>query len=115
MKLMTTVIRRKWPREDAVFSLAVIAARRLDRPTTIMSKPQEQNFDDYKKAEAKALELLGEMKQTSAKKVDIELALLVALFELHKGTLPARTVGKIIEGHLGTLIPYYEESSDPSN
>lgn len=74
-----------------------------------MSTPQEKNFEDYKKAETKALELLAEMKQTSAKKVDIELALIVALFELHKGTLPAPTIGKIVQGHLDTLIPFYQQ------
>lgn len=75
-----------------------------------MSTPQEQNFNDYKKAETKALELLAEMKKTSARKVDIELALLVAVFELHKGTLPPATVAKIVEGHLGTLVPFYQQA-----
>lgn len=73
-----------------------------------MSTPQEENFQDYKKAEAKALELLAAMRQASARKVDIELALLVALFELHKGTLPAETIAKIVQGHLQTLVPFYQ-------
>ena len=73
-----------------------------------MTAPQEQNFEDYKKAEAKALELVAAMRQTSARKVDIELALLVAVFELHKGTLPAETVAKIVQGHLQTLVPFYQ-------
>ena len=47
------------------------------------------------------------MKGTSAKSVDIELALLVAVFELHKGRIPAETVAKIVHGHLETLIPFY--------
>lgn len=80
-----------------------------------MSTPQEKNFEDYKKAEAKALELLAEMKKTSAKKVDIELALMVALFELHKGTLPPQTIGKIVEGHLATLIPFYGQPPESPN
>ena len=77
-----------------------------------MSDATEANFQDYKKAETKALELLAEMKSASAKKVDIELALLVAIFELHKGILPAPTVAKIVQGHLETLIPFY--SAPPS-
>jgi hypothetical protein len=72
-----------------------------------MSTPTEQNFHDYKKAEKKALELLTEMKATTPRKVDIELALLVAIFELHKGTVPAATVATIIQGHLKQVVPHY--------
>ena len=67
----------------------------------------QENFTDYKRAEKKALELLAAMKATSPKKVDIELALLVAIFELHKGTLPAETIGAIVQGHLKQVIPFY--------
>ena len=67
----------------------------------------EKNFNDYKKAEKKALEILAEMKATSPKKGDIELALLVAIFELHKGALPAETIGAIVQGHLKQLLPHY--------
>lgn len=73
--------------------------------------PQEQNFQDYKKAEARALELLAEMEAVSPRKVDIELALITAVFELHRGQLPATTVAKIVHTHLETLVPFYEESS----
>ena len=76
-----------------------------------MSTPQEENFQDYKKAEAKALELLAAMRQTSARKVDIELALLVAVFELHRSTLPAETVAKVVQGHLQTLVPFYQAAA----
>lgn len=72
-----------------------------------MPTPTEQNFADYKKAEKKALEILAEMRAATPKKVDIELALLVAIFELHKGTVPAETVGAIIQGHLKQLLPFY--------
>ena len=72
-----------------------------------MSTPTEQNFHDYKKAEKKALELLAEMKAATPRKVDIELALLVAIFELHKGTVPAATVASIIQGHLKQVVPHY--------
>lgn len=80
-----------------------------------MTSPQEQNFEDYKKAEAKAMELLAEMKSVSPKKVDIELALITAIFELHKGLLPPATVGRIIQGHLETLVPFYEQQATPSS
>lgn len=72
-----------------------------------MATPTDENFLDYKRAEKKALEILREMKAVSAKKVDIELALLVAIFELHKGAMPAETVGAIVQGHLKQLLPYY--------
>jgi response regulator RpfG family c-di-GMP phosphodiesterase len=73
----------------------------------------DANFQDYKKAEKKALELLAAMKATSPKKTDIELALLVAIFELHKGTLPAETIGAIVQGHLKTLLPFYAGKLTP--
>lgn len=71
---------------------------------------EEQNFQDYKRAEAKALQLLKEMRATSPKKVDIELALLTAVFELHRGLMPPATIGKIVQTHLETLVPYYEQT-----
>ena len=76
--------------------------------------PQEQNFQDYKKAESKALEILSQMEATSARKVDIELALLTSIFELHKGQMPAATIARIIETHLETLVPFYEDTAKPS-
>ncbi len=72
-----------------------------------MATPTEQNFNDYKRAEKKALEILAAMKAASPKKVDIELALLVAIFELHKGLLPAETIGAVVQGHLKQIIPFY--------
>jgi len=72
-----------------------------------MATPTEQNFHDYKRAEKKALEILKEMKAATPKKVDIELALLVAVFELHKGVAPAETVAAIVQGHLKQLLPFY--------
>ncbi len=72
-----------------------------------MVTPAEENFHDYKRTEKKALEILAAMRAASPKKVDIELALLVAIFELHKGDVPAETVGAIVQGHLKTLLAYY--------
>ena len=72
-----------------------------------MPTPIEQNFNEYKKTEKKALEILAELKATSPKKGDIELALLVAIFELHKGPLSAETIGAIVQGHLKEIVPHY--------
>jgi len=79
-----------------------------------MATPTDENFHDYKKAERKALELLREMKTVSPKKVDIELALLVAIFELHKDSLPAGTISSIIQGHLKQLQPFYAGQKPPA-
>ncbi|HYP17906.1 MAG TPA: hypothetical protein VEQ65_11905 [Opitutus sp.] len=79
-----------------------------------MSTPTDQNFQDYKRAEKKALELLAAMKAVTPKKVDIELALLVAIFELHKASLPADTIGAIVQGHLKQLLPFYGAKPPPS-
>lgn len=72
-----------------------------------MATPADTNFQDYKRAEKKAIELLAAMKAVSPRKNDIELALLVAIFELHKGAVPPETVAAIIQGHLKTLLPFY--------
>jgi len=80
-----------------------------------MAGPTEENFHDYKKAETKALEILAEMKSVNARKVDTELALLVAIFELHKGTLPAETIARIVQGHLETLVNFYGAPPPASN
>lgn len=79
-----------------------------------MATPTEQNFIDYKNAEKKALEILAGMKAATPKKVDIELALLVAIFELHKGTMPAETIGAIVQGHVKQLLPHYIGKPAPS-
>lgn len=71
----------------------------------------DQNFQNYKQAEKKALEIVATMKSASANKVDIELALLVAVFELHKETVPAATIAAVIQGHLKQLVPHYASKS----
>ncbi len=80
-----------------------------------MTTPNEENFKYYKKAETKALEILADMKATTPKKMDIELALLVAIFELHKGELPAEAVAQIVQGHLETVEPYYTSQAQSGN
>ena len=79
-----------------------------------MATPTEENFQDYKRAEKKALELLAQMKAVTPKKVDIELALLVAIFELHKGAVPPETIAAIIQSHLKQLLPHYAPKAPPA-
>ncbi len=73
-----------------------------------MATPTELNFQDYKQAERKALEIVTAMKSASAKANDIELALLVAIFELHKESLAPEHVGGIVQDHLKQIIPFYQ-------
>jgi hypothetical protein len=80
-----------------------------------MTTPNEENFKYYKKVELKALEIAAEMKATTPKKMDVELALLVAIFELHKGTMPAESIGKIVQGHLDQIVPYYTTEAPKEN
>ena len=87
----------------------------LVRPLCAMATPNEENFNDYKRAEKKALQLLAEMKAVSPKTADIELALLVAIFELHKGTPTAPSVAMIVQGHLKQLVPYYAAKHPAGN
>jgi response regulator RpfG family c-di-GMP phosphodiesterase len=79
-----------------------------------MATPTDQNFLDYKKTEKKALELLAAMKAVTPKKADIEVALLVAIFELHKGSIPPSAVANIIQGHVKSLLPFYETPKAPN-
>ena len=72
-----------------------------------MPSPSEESFNDYKQAERKALDILAQMRTASPKKNDIELALLVAIFELHRREVAPEVVSAIIQGHLKTLVPYY--------
>jgi len=79
-----------------------------------MATPTEENFQAYKHAEKKALEIVAQMKSVNVKKTDIELALLVAVFELHKGTLPPEAIGAIVQGHLKQIIPFYAAMPPPA-
>lgn len=88
--------------------------RRLRLLAGVMPAANEQNFHDYKRAEAKALEIMRAMKTSTPRTVDIELALLVAIFELHKPSLPGPTVAKIIQGHLDVLSQHYARPAAPA-
>jgi len=81
-----------------------------------MSAATDQNFNDYKRAETKALEIMRAMKTTTPRTVDIELALLVAIFELHKSAgLPGPQVTKIVQGHLEVLSAHYARPPAPAS
>jgi indole-3-glycerol phosphate synthase len=82
-----------------------------ETPCGMSESAPDQNFQNYKQAERKALQIVAEMKAASANKVDIELALLVAVFELHKETVPAATIASIVQGHLKQIVPHYAVKS----
>lgn len=72
-----------------------------------MAASKEEQFQNYKKAERKALDLLAEMTAVTTNPVDIELALIVAVFELHKQSISAETTAGIIQEHLKALVTHY--------
>lgn len=78
-----------------------------------MQSQRDQNFKDYKRAEEKALQIVAEMQSVNAKSTDIELALLVAVFVLHKDSLPAIQIGSIVNAHVQQLIPFYQALQQP--
>ena len=78
-----------------------------ETPYAMSESAPDKNFLNYKLAEKKALEIVAAMKTASTNKVDIELALLVAVFELHKETVPSATIASVIQGHLKQLVPHY--------
>jgi len=104
------LFRHRGPREAAFPGRTGLDAAGLSAADGAMATPTEENFKDYKRAEKKALELLAEMRATTPKAVDIELALLVAIFELHKKSLPAGTIASIIQGHVNQLVPHFSRS-----
>lgn len=74
-----------------------------------MSAPSNpEAFGRYKEVEQKALEIVKELKTVSSNAVDIELALVVAVYELHKGDLPPATISKIINEHCGEIQRFYD-------
>lgn len=72
-----------------------------------MADSKQAAFENYKRVEAKALELLREMVQVTDNAVDIELALIVAVFELHKDSMSGETIASIITEHLKALKVHY--------
>lgn len=69
-----------WRVELRIRSSEGLTSTVLSQLSRSMTSPLDANFNDYKKAENKALEILKEMLSASVKPLDIELALLVAIF-----------------------------------
>ena len=80
-----------------------------------MADAPDPKFQSYKQAERKALDILAQMKSAGSNKVDMELAFLVAVFELHRGTAPSATVAAIVQGHLKQIVPYYASKETSAN
>ena len=69
----------------------------------------EENFNQYKKTESLALEIANQLIQQDVKLENVEIALLVAVYDLHqKRGIAVETTRKIILGHLDTITPFYQ-------
>jgi len=76
--------------------------------------PEEVAFRKYKEVEGDALRISSELQQKSAKLVDVELALLAAIFVAHRErdpNMPPEQVAQIIQGHVQQLIPFFKKGS----
>lgn len=67
----------------------------------------QESFDNYKKCEAQAIEIARQMSETGHKIEDMEIALIAAIFELHKGKTLPHTVAKIINNHVSNIGGFY--------
>ncbi|MBC2603670.1 hypothetical protein [Puniceicoccus vermicola] len=77
--------------------------------------PQEAAFEQYKEIEKQALRIASELMENSAKLVDVEVALIAAIFVAHRKrnpNMPAEQVAKIIQGHAHQLIPFFQNDSN---
>lgn len=75
-----------------------------------MAESARDKFEDYKRVEKRALDILAQLKEVTNNVVDVELALLVAVFELHKSILSSDAIAGVIESHLVTLREHYRTS-----
>ena len=67
----------------------------------------QEKFDNYKKAESQAIDIARQMNESGHKIEDIEIALIAAIFECHKGKTLPHTVAKIINNHVSNIGGYY--------
>ena len=77
--------------------------------------PQEAAFEQYKEIEKRALRISSELMENSAKLVDVEVALIAAIFVAHRQrnpNMPADQVAQIIQGHARQLIPFFSNDSN---
>lgn len=77
--------------------------------------PNEEAFEQYKKVEKEALRMASELMEQSAKVVDIEVAMIAAIFLVHRKrspNLPPEQVARIIQGHAEQLIPFFKNDTE---
>lgn len=83
--------------------------------TQMAETPQEVAFEKYKEIEKHAMRISAELLERSPKLVDVEVALIAAIFVAHKQrnpNMPADQVAKIIQGHARQLIPFFSNDSN---
>lgn len=68
---------------------------------------KEDTFAKYKAAEKDGLRIAREMEAAGHRVEDIEIALLTAIFETHRGKTLPHTVAKIINNHVSNIGGYY--------
>ena len=66
-----------------------------------------ETFEKYKAAEKDGLRISKEMQDAGHRVEDIEIALLTAIFEAHRGKTLPHTVAKIINNHVSNIGGYY--------
>jgi hypothetical protein len=70
----------------------------------------EDAFNKYKETEKLALKIAGDLQASGAKTADIEIALITAIFVMHKGKLLPHRIANIIKSHTDTLVSYFPQS-----
>jgi hypothetical protein len=70
----------------------------------------EDAFNNYKDTEKLALKIAGDLQASGAKVEDIEIALITAIFVMHKGKLLPHRIANIIKSHADTLVSYFPPS-----
>ncbi len=70
----------------------------------------EDAFNQYKETEKLALRIASDLQTSGAKTEDIEIALITAIFVMHKGKLLPHRIANIIKGHADTLVSYFPQS-----
>ena len=76
---------------------------------------QEVAFRKYKETEATAIAIMKQLREKNVKEADIEIALLAAIFEMHKGKTHPQTVAKIIAGHTKNITSFYSVPTSGNN
>ena len=76
---------------------------------------KSETFEKYKAAETDALRISKEMEAAGHRVEDIEIALLTAIFEAHRGKTLPHTVAKIINNHVSNIGGYYVAIANQSS